>query len=234
MTFTHKPLDSLQEMEEELAKPDDLENIQLEISEVAKQHLLDLERLYAFHAGEHYDEHIDRYLTKDDTQVLVEGENNPIAVASYNRLEVRGEATDQILTFDAASNQELYEDTRTMPDLVSLWEDDLALMRHTHLRHLHSLYQKRTEMENMRRQEEAQEEEARRRQEAQFPSSIEDFQRKSKDVQHRAARFLVLDDDTRREKMLSEYGWAWRQVKPLLEEMSHNVMCSFNGSFVVC
>ena len=105
-----------------------------------------------------------------------------------------------------------------MPDLVTLWEDDWALMRYTHLSLLQSLYQKRTEMENARRQEEAQ-----------FPLSIEDFRRKSKDIQHRAARFLVLDDDARREKMMSEYGWAWRQVKPLLEEMSKNVMCSFSG-----
>jgi hypothetical protein len=96
-------------------------------------------------------------------------------------------------------------------------------MRYTHLRRLQTLYQKRAEIEAAQRQQEAQEEEARIRQEAQFPVSIEDFRRRSKDVQHRAARFLVLSDDARQEKMLTEFGWAWRQVRPLQEEMANNV-----------
>jgi hypothetical protein len=135
------------------------------------------------------------------------------------------EITDKIYTGDTASFQELYEDTRIPTDLVSLWDNDLALMRYTHLRHLHSLYQKRVEIEAAQRQQDAQEEETRKWQEAQFPVSIEDFRGKSKDVQNRAARFLVLDDATRQEKMLSEYGWAWRQVKPLQEEMAKKVRC---------
>ena len=102
-------------------------------------------------------------------------------------------------------------------------------MRYTHLRHLHSLYRKRAEIEVAKRQQEAQEEEARRRQEAQFPVSIEDFRRKPRDVQHRAARFLVVDDGVRQEKMLTEYGWAWRQVKPLQEEMAKSVRCFFGS-----
>jgi hypothetical protein len=96
-------------------------------------------------------------------------------------------------------------------------------MRYTHLRHLQPLYQKRAEVEAAQRQQEAQDEEVRRRQEAQFPVSIEDFRRKSKDIRHRAARFLVLDDDVRQEKMLTEFGWAWRQVGPLQAEMAKNV-----------
>jgi hypothetical protein len=82
-------------------------------------------------------------------------------------------------------------------------------------------------MDAAKRQEEMLEEEARKRQEAQFPVSIEDFHGKPKDVQHRAARFLVLEEGTKQEKMLSEYGWAWRQVKPLQEEMTKNVKCFF-------
>jgi len=202
LTQKDRPIPTLQEMEEELAKPDDLRHLEQEISKVGEQHLFDLERLYTFHAEEYYDECVDRYLAKDDTQILVEDETNPTAVASYKKLE------------------ELYEDTRFPADLISLWDNDLALMRYTHLRHLHSLYQKRVEIETAKRLQEAQEEEARRRQEGQFPVSIEDFRRKPKDVQHRAARFLVLDDGVRQEKMLTEYGWAWRQVKPLQEEMA--------------
>lgn len=89
-------------------------------------------------------------------------------------------------------------------------------------------------MEAAQRLEEAQEEEARKRREAQFPLSIEDFRAKVKDVQHRAARFLVLEDGTRQEKMLAEYGWAWRQVKPLQEEMAKNVRCFPQWDIDVC
>ena len=75
-------------MEEELAKPDDLSSVEREIIEARNEELSDLERLYAFHAEEYYDECIHRYLSKDETQVRVEGENNPVALESYNRLEV--------------------------------------------------------------------------------------------------------------------------------------------------
>jgi len=216
-------------MEEELAKPDDLQHLEPEINDVAEQHLLDLEQMYTLHAEEYYDECVDRYLSKDDTQILVEGESNATALESYARLEVRIALLEQIFThLNTAPLQELYESTRTPLDLTSLWDDDYLLMRHTHFRRLHSLYKKRAELEAAQRQQEAQDEEARKRWEAQFPVSIEDFKAKSKDVQHRAARFLVLADGTRQEKMLAEYGWVWRQVKPLQEEMAKNVR------FILC
>ena len=75
-------------MEEELAKADDVQHLEQEISKVGEQHLLDLERLYTFHAEEYYDECVDRYLAKDDTQILAEDEKDPVVVASYNKLEV--------------------------------------------------------------------------------------------------------------------------------------------------
>jgi hypothetical protein len=93
-------LTSLQKMEEELTKPDDLQHLELEITSVGEQHLADLERMYTFHSGEYYDECVDRYLSKDGTQVLVEGENNLVAVASYNRLEVRRRIYDYYPTLN--------------------------------------------------------------------------------------------------------------------------------------
>ncbi|KAF7348575.1 hypothetical protein MVEN_01375100 [Mycena venus] len=55
-----------------------------------------------------------------------------------------------------------------------------------------------------------------------FPRSIEEYRQKPKDTQHRAARFLVLESDEQREKMLSEFSWAWRQVTPLRDEFQAN------------
>ena len=119
--------------------------------------------------------------------------------------------------------QALYEDTRSPPDLVSLWEDDVTRMRHSHFQILHALYQKRRAIAAQQGQQEQHDEEARKRRESLFPSSIRDFRSKPKDVQQRAARFLVLGDGARQDRMLAEYGWAWRQVKPLQEEMVKHV-----------
>jgi hypothetical protein len=58
-----------------------------------------------------------------------------------------------------------------------------------------------------------------------FPQSIAEYRLKPKDTQHRAARFLVLESDEQREKMLSEFTWAWRQVTPLKEEFEANEVC---------
>lgn len=54
----------------------------------------------------------------------------------------------------------------------------------------------------------------RRQREQIFPQSKEEFNTKANDIKLRVARFLVADP-ARQEKMLSDYNWAWRQVKPL-------------------
>jgi len=55
-----------------------------------------------------------------------------------------------------------------------------------------------------------------------FPQSKDDFYNKPNDVRVRAARFLVADP-ARQERMLSEFQWAWRQVKPLQDIFSKDV-----------
>ncbi|KAJ7739044.1 hypothetical protein DFH07DRAFT_79556 [Mycena maculata] len=55
-----------------------------------------------------------------------------------------------------------------------------------------------------------------------FPQSVDDFRSKSKDIQHRVARFLLLESDDEKEKMLSDFNWAWRQVTPLSDEFQQN------------
>lgn len=57
-----------------------------------------------------------------------------------------------------------------------------------------------------------------------FPQSVDDYRAKSKDTQHRVARFLSLESDAQREKMLTEFGWAWRQVVPLKDEFQTNTV----------
>ena len=62
------------------------------------------------------------------------------------------------------------------------------------------------------------EEESRKRREVQFPQSAADFNTiQDKELQQRIARFLTSDAIVQ-DRMLNEYGWAWRQVQGLKEE----------------
>lgn len=96
------------------------------------------------------------------------------------------------------------------------WEDELERLRYSHLEQLVPLYQEL-------KQTEIREKEERKRREADFPASIEDYHTKPADVKMRVARFLHTTNEARQEKMLSEFGWAWRQVKPLQEVYRKNV-----------
>jgi hypothetical protein len=45
--------------------------------------------MYAWQAEDYRQEQLDKYASKDDTQIHVKGENNRTAIASYARLEVQ-------------------------------------------------------------------------------------------------------------------------------------------------
>ncbi len=68
----------------------------------------------------------------------------------------------------------------------------------------------------------AREEEIRKREDAQFPRNIADWRTKSRDVRLRVARFLD-GDSGRQDRMMSEFGWAWRQTLSLKDEYSKSV-----------
>ncbi|KAF8217713.1 hypothetical protein K438DRAFT_1952591 [Mycena galopus ATCC 62051] len=78
----------------------------------------------------------------------------------------------------------------------------------------HAEYAYRTRMEEITRHFKAREKKAVQ----DFPQSIEQYRLRPKDMQHRVAHFLVLESDEQREKMLSEFDWAWRQITPLREQ----------------
>ena len=101
-------------------------------------------------------------------------------------------------------------------DDVLTWEDDIAVLNHSYHSILLPLYQRRAELE-------AREEEERKRREADFPLTKEEFATKGRDVGRRAVVFLTTTDTAAKEKMLSEYGWAWRQVRPLMEVFEKDV-----------
>ena len=78
----------------------------------------------------------------------------------------------------------------------------------------------------------AHDEAARKARDAQFPADVAAYHSiASKDVQLRIARFLMIPDTASKERMLSEFNWAWRQVEPLQNEYTHNVSVSSLLSF---
>lgn len=69
----------------------------------------------------------------------------------------------------------------------------------------------------------ADEDAAKRKQDAIFPTSVDDFRKiRTREIQLRIARFLTSDDRSR-ERMMSEFGWAYRQISPLLQEYRADV-----------
>jgi hypothetical protein len=63
---------------------------------------------------------------------------------------------------------------------------------------------------------------------AQFPESVEAYHAmaNNQDMQLRVARFLVAPGGMR-DGMLSDFGWAWRQVKPLIDAFERDVGARF-------
>lgn len=92
--------------------------------------------------------------------------------------------------------------------LEAQWQNDYEQLKYAYVKQMHALQKEK-------RDAEIQLEKERKEWEKTFPISKEDFYKKGRDVQLRAARFLLASSDLEREKMLSAYGWAWRQVDPL-------------------
>ncbi|KAG5727788.1 hypothetical protein E4T56_gene4035 [Termitomyces sp. T112] len=187
LTHKKRPIPTLEQMREEL-KPDTPETIKKRIADLRAQHLSDLQRMYLWHAEEYLDDALDMYRCFDETY-------------SQND-EISKEDKDEIST--------IYEELRRYIPQQMRWEDELEHLRHSYLEQLVPLYHEL-------KQTEIRQEEERKRREADFPTTIQDYHSKSADVKMRVARFLYTTDEARQEKMLSEFGWASRQVKPLQE-----------------
>ena len=94
-------------------------------------------------------------------------------------------------------------------------DSEYDMYRYLHLRSLNAWTKRR---DDLREREESE----RKTREAQFPSTISQFNAAPNDLQFRVARFL-LADRAEKERMCDQFGWAYRQVKPLEEDFAKNV-----------
>ncbi|KAJ6572109.1 hypothetical protein B0H19DRAFT_1132590 [Mycena capillaripes] len=130
--------------------------------------------------------------------------------------EYMDEAEDRYYSFDEKVQpiddiQALYSDLRSENSNEPVWDSAIH--------YTSSTYQKRMNSEDIVWHLKNREKKAA---EMDFPQSIEEYRLKPKETQQRAARFLVLETDENREKMMSEFGWTWRLVTPLKDEFQTN------------
>lgn len=92
------------------------------------------------------------------------------------------------------------------------WKDTYEQVRHSYLTQFLALKDSKQKLQRAREQ--------------MFPQSKEDFNSKNKDIQLRAARFLVATP-AQQERSVNEFGWAWRQVQPLLDIFKKDVSTFF-------
>ncbi|PPQ85283.1 hypothetical protein CVT25_010056 [Psilocybe cyanescens] len=132
---------------------------------------------------------------------------------------------EQYSTRDHTSQQqEIYEEERMA--IVDLYETERARLQirwHDRFEQLrHSYLQQLVPLGEARKNAAAEEERQRKLLEKMFPQSKEDFDSKPTETKLRAARFLVADP-ARQERLLNDYGWAWRQVQPLIDIFKKDV-----------
>ena len=97
------------------------------------------------------------------------------------------------------------------------WDDQLYRLRTAHLNQLLPLQRLLATLET-------QDGETRRRRDAEFPRTVEEYRSiRNKEVQLRVARFLVTEVVPMQEMMMGQFGWAWRQVRPLKNEYERDV-----------
>ncbi|KAI0917914.1 hypothetical protein AcW1_006915 [Taiwanofungus camphoratus] len=118
-------------------------------------------------------------------------------------------ADPQIDAFYQASREQHHPDFSAADDAASAY-------RHAYLNTLLPLLRQRASLMDR-------EDAERRRRDARFPPSITEYRAiRNKDVQVRIARFLTADT-TVRDRMMSSFGWAWRQVQGVVNEYEKNL-----------
>ncbi|PPQ73701.1 hypothetical protein CVT26_010856 [Gymnopilus dilepis] len=192
--YKKRDVPDLETMKADVDKPpeEDLDHVNKSLEALREYHTKDLENFYAYMGDEYLMQCRHRSASKDPSEPWI------------------GEGPN--LSPEQQQLEEIYE-AETTPFLAD-FKSHFNHIRYTYLTQLLSL-------EKAKQEHEANLEKLRRQREQMFPQSTEEWASKPHDVRLRVARFLVADD-TRKEKFMSDFGWAWRQVTPLVEEFKKN------------
>lgn len=101
-------------------------------------------------------------------------------------------------------------------------DDALSTLRYTYLKMFLHLVRRRNALKT-------QDKAARQKRDAWFPQSTQQYyQITEREVQLRVARFLT-SSTTEQERMMSEFGWPYRAVQPLLSAYKSSVRGTPSG-----
>ncbi|KAG2743760.1 hypothetical protein P692DRAFT_20850552 [Suillus brevipes Sb2] len=173
-----------------------LATVDEKIKDLKRQHQEDIELLTAFQAAEYRQEVLSRYNCLDDSMMGVDKE-------------------DLVQVEYLAALDELYNDARPMKRFQHDMDDALSQIRYGYLK---SLLPLRSQHRTLK----VRENHTRRQRDARFPQSIEDYHNISeRNIQLRFVRFLLCSTSDQ-ERMMHDYGWAWRAVNPLISAFKTN------------
>lgn len=199
-------------MKDDLDK-DDLTSIKERIATAKANHTANLERIYAAHAEDYLDDQRLRRESREEyAQAQSDGGGNKLAEWSEKR-DVR------VIFLLIYPSKEYQPNQKPLASTDHHYEASLShsvtveLMRYASL--ICSLSGEKADLEE-------QIEEERRRRDAAFPLTLDEFHSKPRDIQIRVANFLN-SDGPKKEKMMSEFVWAYRQVEGLVREFGLNV-----------
>ncbi|KDR67747.1 hypothetical protein GALMADRAFT_147012 [Galerina marginata CBS 339.88] len=163
-----------------------------------QEHIDDLHTFYAVMSQEYKQDAKDAYLSKDeswfsDGPEMTEEETALLELYDNWFGEFKVDPTDPSKRFNLIQTH---------------WQDQYEQIRYAYLSQLIPLEKAKRDFENLQ-------EHIRIQREKQFPLSKADFESKAQDVRLRVAKFLTAEKPAQ-EKMLTTFGWAWRQVEPLM------------------
>ncbi|EAU88119.1 hypothetical protein CC1G_03791 [Coprinopsis cinerea okayama7 len=197
MQWKARPIPSLKDMQEELSAPESLESIKEQMAQLQKSHVEELEKLYDAHAADYIQEMIDLYRSLDET-MLFDGYQPSGGGGGSSREEIaqHRESSRRL--------EELYNQVQACSPLLLPLANEYSTFRHSYFVRMHEL---RTRYARIKQQ-----------QDAQFPLTAEEWRTRPKELRMLVARFLMAPSKILQEKMMTEHGWAWRLVDPLIRE----------------
>ncbi|KAG9309907.1 hypothetical protein JVU11DRAFT_9939 [Chiua virens] len=191
-TGTHVPSrETLRKLGESKSPPaETVDSVTKKIKKLKRQHRKDLENLFKFQLSEYHQELVDHRICHDVTYMDID-ESYPDQVDFRKALQ---DLDKQVLEMDRFKRDA---------------EDALSVLRYAYLKTFNSLVGIRRSLESLDSAE-------RRKRDACFPQTVQQYHNiTDRDVQLRVARFLI-SSEKEQEKMMDEFGWAYRAVRPLL------------------
>jgi len=190
---------------------DDVTLIKERIATARVNHKANIERIYVAHAEDYLN---DQRLRRESREDYVTAQNYGIS----GKLAEWSEKRD-VRRLSKFSSSTSADDGQPLSSIDHHYEMDLQhsvakeCFRHASV--ISNLYIKR-------RDTEIEVEKVRQKQDATFPLTLEEFRSKPRAIQIRVANYLSFDA-AKRERMMTEFGWAYRQVIPLVREFEMNV-----------